>query len=231
MLRSPSNIRWKEYPDGVKLSEPALLTSGYEMRALYLPKNREFVLGKDTKTIVALLRGTLINPSLDEKESRIFKDEAIKAADNSLLFLCRDLGDNGRIRDELKGLDLEWIEVAKGCFRSTPKIEVDDYRINLWYLVPNHNGGIHNHKESTDYNISEQMIEVHVQLRGKGWMVKYREKDEDTEYERLEMKIGVAHPVLCRVNNGRVEYPWHAYVSGPEGALFIVFEDYRIPPV
>lgn len=222
ILTCPSDIKWKEYAKGAKLSEPGLINSGYEMQVLYLPKKAEFIPEKDTKTIVTLLRGRLRNPQLSKKDSNILENITIKSIDDSLLFLCYDLGDNGKIQDTLSGLNLNWIEAAKGCFRSEPKIEVDNYKINLWYLIPNHNGGIHNH------NVSKPMIEVHTQLRGDGWMVKYREQDENTEYKRFEMKIGKSHPLFCEIKNGKVKYPWHAYVTGSKGALFIAFEDYAI---
>ena len=56
----------------------------------------------------------------------------------------------------------------------------------------------------------------------------YHSQDEKTEYKRIAMKIGHAHPLFSAVEKGVVSYPWHAYVTGDQGALFAAFEDLRI---
>jgi hypothetical protein len=227
-LNGPNNIFWEEESKGVMISSPSLQTSGYEMKLLYLQKNTSYNIG-EIKTSVSLLRGKLKTPNLNLKEGDIFSNEKIESLEDSLLFLCQDFGDKKIVKDDLKGLKLNWIEPAKGCYRTDPKIEIDDYKINLWYLVPNKNGGIHNHAVQQDnHNVFEQMNEVHVQLRGSGFMVKYNDQNEKTEYERFEMVEGKTHPLFSTIKNKKISYPWHAYVTGPKGSLFVVFEDFRI---
>jgi len=197
-----------------------------ETRITHCTKNYSY--NADDKTIINVLRGNLKTPNLKEKEADILQYNEIKSLDDSLLFLCKDIENNEKIKDDLHGVDLQWINPANGCYRTDPKIEVENYRINLWYIVPNKNGGIHNHSEQQGHNICEQFMEFHTQLRGNGNMVKYHEQDEQTEYKRFEMKIGKTHPLFCKINANNVSYPWHAYESGNEGALFIAFEDLRI---
>jgi hypothetical protein len=226
-LNGPSNIIWEEESKGVMVSSPPLLTAGYEMRLLYLQKNTSYDIG-EIKTSVSLLRGKLSSPNLNLKKA-VFSNEKIESLEDSLVFLCKDLGNTGKVKDELKGLNLNWIEPANGCYRTDPKIEIDDYKINLWYLVPNKNGGIHNHAVQQDaHNVFEQMNEVHVQLRGNGSMVKYHEQNEKSEYERFEMVEGKTHPLFSVIKDGKISYPWHAYVTGSKGSLFVVFEDFRL---
>lgn len=146
---------------------------------------------------------------------------------DALVFLCYERS-SGSVYEPISGLDMNWIETAPGCYRTDPKIEVDGMRMNLWYLRPNINGGIHNHAAAQEHNIGEQFVEWHTQLRGNGWMVKYHSQDEKTEYERILMIVGHAHPLFSTVENSVVYYPWHAYVAGNQGALFVAFEDLRV---
>ena len=152
-ISGPSNIGWLETEDGVKLSDPALITSGYEMRVLYLPKETSYQLQKG-KTIVNLLRGKLKSHDFGVKEATIASGEKIDSLKDSLLFLCHDVGDNGKIQDDISGINLKWLEVASGCIRTEPKIEVDDYKINLWYLLFLHESthySRHSHTDSWDF--------------------------------------------------------------------------------
>jgi len=164
---------------------------------------------------------------LEEKDCiTVVQNRFITAEKDSLVFLCIDENpDTKDMKSAISGLDLKWIEPAHGCFRTDPKLEVGNYKVNLWYLIPNKNGGIHNHADNQDHNEGVQFIEFHTQLRGKGCMVKYKEQKESTEYERFELNPGQSHPLFSKVENNIVKYPWHAYVASETGALFLVFEE------
>ncbi len=237
-LSSPKNIRWKTLEAGVLLSEPGFCTSGYDMRVLALARGKTYHTQEGFPVIVNMLRGrlsvgaqTLAAVSCGKYDIAQYHSSAVLHAEqDSLAFLCYERR-SGEVYEPISGLELKWIEAAPGCFRTDPKIEVDGIRMNLWYLVPHKNGGIHNHSENQGHNIgdsSAQFVEWHTQLRGTGWMVKYHSQDEKTKYERIAMKIGSAHPLFSAVENGVVCYPWHAYVTGDQGALFAAFEDLRI---
>ena len=212
---------------GNLISVPDTKTSGYVMRLVRMGNGSSFMYS--AKTIINVLRGKLSNPDIGEKQVAVVNGEkVVSAEDDTLLFLCIDTDpDNKKFFDEIEGPKLYWIEPAHGCFRTDPKIEVDEYKINLWYLIPNHHGGIHNHAYPEDYNVSEQMIEFHTTLRGGFWITKYRENDRRTEYERMHIPVGTTHPPLHTRKNGKIIYPWHEGITGPDGALFIAFEDYR----
>ncbi|HEY9719208.1 MAG TPA: hypothetical protein V6C69_17160, partial [Trichormus sp.] len=115
--------------------------------------------------------------------------------------------------------------------RSDPKIMIDkDVRLNYWWIEPNTNGGIHNHsKDPTDHNVTDvNMQEWHLLLSGGGFMVKYHTQDPQSEYSRFEMQLGQFHPPFYRkTRDGKTVYPYHAWEAGPEGSLFIAFEDLK----
>lgn len=237
-LTGPKNIHWKTLEEGVLLSEPGFITSGYDMRVLALAQGERYVTEEGVPVIVNMLRGnlsvgseTLAAVSCSRYDIAQYKTSVtLHATQESIAFLCYERGSGG-VYEPLSGLAMKWIEAASGCFRSDPKIEVDGVRINLWYLIANKNGGIHNHAENQGHNIGDrnaQFVEWHTQLRGNGWMVKYHSSDEKTEYEHIPMKIGHAHPLFSTLEKGIVQYPWHAYVAGDKGALFLAFEDLRI---
>ncbi len=229
ILRVPKGIYWKEAANGIKISDPGFITAGYDMRLVDIPAGKTLRIAGDARIIVNLLQGELTRPVLEAKDCAVLKqNREIKAKNDALLFLCVDEGETGAMKSEIRGLLLQWIEHADGCYRTDPKIEVGNYRINLWYLVPNKNGGIHNHANHAvqqGYNSGEQFVEFHTQLRGKGWMVKYKEQDENTEYERVELTPCKTHPIFSTIQEGKVMYPWHAYVASETGALFIAFEE------
>ncbi len=237
-LIGPKNNRWKTLEEGVLLSEPGFCTSGYDMRVLALPRGKRYTTDEKVPVIVNMLRGRisvgaeiLTAVSCTRYDIAQYKTSVtLHAKEDSLAFLCYERS-SGDVYEPLSGLATNWIEAAPGCFRTDPKLEVDGVRINLWYLVPNKNGGIHNHAENQGHNIGDsatQFVEWHTQLRGNGWMMKYHSQDEGSAYERIPMKIGHAHPLFSIVENGVVRYPWHAYVTGNQGALFVAFEDLRI---
>jgi hypothetical protein len=225
-LKAPKEMRWKEASNGVKISEPGFLTAGYDMRLVYIPARKTMRLAGETRVIVNLLEGALARPVLEAKDCAVLKqNREITAERDSLVFLCVDEGETETMNGDIRGLSLEWIEPTTGCYRTDPKIEIGNYHLNLWYLVPHKNGGIHNHAEQQGHNLGEQFIEFHTQLRGKGWMVKYKEQEEKTEYERYELTPGKTHPLFSKMEDGKVYYPWHAYVASETGALFIAFEE------
>jgi hypothetical protein len=240
-LIGPRNIRWRTLDEGVLLSEPGLGTHGYEMSVLFLARGKTYQTEAGLPVIVNMLRGRVTtfdaqmqrglyaSPCKQYDVASYRNSINIRAEDDALVFLCSDRGSPHTFAPT--GLDAQWIQPAPDCYRTDPKIEVDDIRINLWYLTPNKNGGIHNHAENQGHNIGDrnaQFVEWHTQLRGNGWMVKYHSQDEGSEYERIAMKIGQAHPLFSTVRDGVVSYPLHAYVTGHLGALFIAFEDLRI---
>lgn len=221
------NIHWDDVDDEIKISSPCFITAGYEMRFVYIPRGVEYRTLKQIPVIVTLLRGKMKFPQLSLRGVYSSRGELVLTSlDDSLLFLCYDRGTfDGCMKGDLCGPQVQWIEPAEGCFRTDPKIVIEGYSMNLWYLVPNKNGGIHNHADADRHGHGE-MVEFHLQLRGSGWMVKYHSLDEKTEYERIRMEKGSTHPLFCTVDkSGKVQYPWHAYVAGTEGALFIAFED------
>ncbi len=225
-LKAPKEMRWKEASNGIKISEPGFLTAGYDMRMVYIPARKTLRLAGETRVSVNLLEGELARPILGAKDCAVLKqNREITAEKDSFVFLCVDEGETETMMEEIRGLPIHWIEQASGCYRTDQKIEAGNYRINLWYLVPHKNGGIHNHAEQQGHNKGEQFIEFHAQLRGKGWMVKYKERDEATEYERYELIPCKTHPLFSKLENGKVCYPWHAYVASETGALFIAFEE------
>ncbi|MBI5002186.1 hypothetical protein HZC31_02280 [Candidatus Woesearchaeota archaeon] len=237
-LTGSNNMHWKTPEAGVLFSKPGFITSGYDMRILALARGKTYHTEKGFSVIVNMLRGSIsigaqMLAAVPEKRydiAQYHSSTALHAEEESLAFLCYERS-SGEVYEPLSGLEMKWIEPAPGCHRTDPKIEVDGIRINLWYLVPNKNGGIHNHAENQGHNIGDsnvQFVEWHTQLRGNGWMVKYHSQNEGTEYERIPMKIGHAHPLFSTVEKGVIHYPWHAYVTGDQGALFVAFEDTKI---
>jgi len=194
-----------------------------------LPVIVNMLRGEVTTFDAQMQRGLYASPGKQYDVASFRHAVKIQADDDALVFLCSDRGSPHTFAPT--GLDAQWIQPAPDCYRTDPKIEVDGVRINLWYLTPNKNGGIHNHAENQGHNIGDrnaQFVEWHTQLRGNGWMVKYQKQDAQTADERIEMKIGHSHPLFSTVDNGRVSYPWHAYVAGDKGALFVAFEDLRV---
>lgn len=120
-------------------------------------------------------------------------------------------------------MEVEWSEYDTNMYRTVPQIHVDKYRVNLWYLGSKKHGGIHNHSDEP-----VPFIEFHTQLRGTGWMVKYEDRKGKIELERVKMVKGYTHDLFCTVKDKKVTYPFHEYIAGRNGSLFIVFEDTRI---
>lgn len=217
----------------ILISQPSLRTSGYSMNILYMPPNAEYKLNGG-EFIICILRGNIISLiqsiPLSElslsvgKSLLIEKGGLLRSSENGcLLFVCRDKGDNKKYFDNISGMKIEWSKYDTNMYRTVPQIHVDKYRINLWYLGPNKRGGIHDHsKEPMPF------IEFHTQLRGNGWMIKYEDKEGRKELERIEMVRGYTHNLFCIVEDKKVMYPWHEYIAGGNGSLFIVFEDTRI---
>ncbi|MFA6888695.1 MAG: hypothetical protein WC254_04330, partial [Candidatus Woesearchaeota archaeon] len=143
-------LHW-EFDQNIFVSSPLLRTSGYEMQLMVLNCGQRY----QTKgpVIVNVLHGSLRIPALIQCAAERYESPLeLLAEEDSLLFLCYDKGDNNKIKDDINGLELKWIEPAKGCYRTDPKIEIDGIRINVWYLVPNKNGGIHNHAQKQGHN-------------------------------------------------------------------------------
>ena len=226
-FEGPGNISFDLEKNGVRVSSPGLVTAGYDLRFVYLPAGKAYATRRDVPVIVNPLHGQLKIPELGVRHVQKYpKDIMIQALTGSLVFLCYDLDPSTTVvKDELSGLELKWIEPAPGCYRTDPKISIGGYQVNLWYLVPGKNGGVHNHADE-DRHGSSGMVEFHTQLRGNGRMEKYRGPNVETLCESITMHIGGSHDLFCTVDSkGRVEYPWHAYVAGSKGALFVAFED------
>jgi hypothetical protein len=226
-------MTWQDASNGVKLTSPGLSVAGYTMVFAYIPAGKTMRVVGNTRVIINCLEGSLTRPALKQRDSITIKQNRfIQAETDSLVYICVDETEAAMQGDEMKGpidgLPLKWVEPAPGCNRTDPKLEVGNHRVNLWYLIPNKNGGIHNHAEVTDHNPAEQFIEFHTQLRGSGHMVKYKEKKEETEYERLELNPGDTHPLFSTIEEGIVKYPWHAYVASQTGALFLAFEEINL---
>lgn len=220
-----SNIRWIRRKGNVLESEPSLRTSGYNMSLLLLPPSTQYhVFGLEgSELIVCLLKGRVISGhALPLRKSLLLrKGFSLKSSEEgSLLFLCKDEGDNNVYFDDISGLEISWSEYDTDMYRTMPQIHVDEYRINLWYLGPDKHGGIHNHATEP-----VPFIEFHTQLRGNGWMVKYEDKEGKRESERVEMVRGYTHDLFCSTQDDKVIYPWHEYIAGENGSLFLVFEE------
>jgi hypothetical protein len=222
------NIRWKSLKKAIILrtgvieSRPALATSGYSMSVVGLPPNKRYKL-EGGEFIVCLLRGSLKGTGrMSLKESRLLEEgTTLRSGDEGcLLFVCSDEGDNDTYKDEIHGMEIEWSKYDRDMFRTSPQILVDAYRINLWYLGPNKHGGIHNHSQEPI-----PFVEFHTQLRGNGWMVKYADERGEKRIEEIEMTRGYTHDLFCTIREGEISYPWHEYVAGEKGSLFVVFED------
>lgn len=232
-LGGVQNIRWNKGKGDIKESKPPFQTSGYNMNILYMPPNAEYEL-KGREFIICVLRGNIVSliQSIPSSESSLGirkslpleKGGLLKSGENGcLLFVCRDEGDNNKYFDNISGLEIKWSKYDTKMYRTVPQIHVDEYRINLWYLGPSKYGGIHNH-----FNEPIPFVEFHTQLRGNGWMVKYENEKGEKELERVEMERGYTHDLFCNVKGKKVIYPWHEYIAGENGSLFIVFEDTRI---
>jgi len=219
--------------DSILISQPSLRTSGYDMNILYMPPKSEYEL-EGGEFIICVLRGNIISliqstplseSSLSVGKSLLLNEGGLLRSGESgcLLFICLDKGDNNKYHDEILGMEIEWSEYNSEMYRTVPQIHVDNYRINLWYLGPNKRGGIHDHS-----NEPIPFIEFHTQLRGNGLMVKYEDKEGRKELKRIEMVRGYTHDLFCEVEDKKVIYPWHQYIAGGNGSLFIVFEDTRI---
>ncbi|MBU7027963.1 MAG: hypothetical protein HXS48_13595 [Theionarchaea archaeon] len=225
------NIAWKKVKPNIWISEPSLRTSEYSMNFVFMPPKKEYRL--EGSGIICALRGSnvsLIQPdslceaSLTVRESFLFENGILQSGENEcLLFVCRDEGDKNRYLDDISGLKIKWSEYDINMYRTVPQIYVDDYRVNLWYLGPHKHGGIHNHADEPS-----PFVEFHLQLRGTGWMVKYEDKESKKELEKINMVRGYTHNLFCTVEDKKVTYPWHEYIAGEKGSLFIVFEDTRI---
>ncbi len=250
-IKVPASMRWKEASNGIKITAPALVVAGYSMCFAYVPTGKTMRLAGTKKVVVNCLEGAISRPVLQARECITIKNNRfIQAETDSLLYLCIDETEVGvsatKMKSAIEGLPLQWIEPTQGCYRTDPKLKVGKYMVNLWYLIPNKNVGIHNHvivqdiqdnynkhrqyHETNETNkighkLQEQFIEFHTQLRGKGWMVKYKKQKEDTEYQRFELKIGETHPIFSTIKKGVIVYPWHAYVAAETGALFLAFEE------
>jgi hypothetical protein len=198
-----------------------------------MPPNTEYEL-KSGVFIICVLRGNIVSliqsiplseQSLSVGKSLVLQKGGLlkSGANGCLLFVCKDEGDNNKYFDRISEMKIEWSKYDTDMYRTLPQIHVDKYRINLWYLGPNKHGGIHNHS-----NEPITFVEFHTQLRGNGWMVKYEDEKGEKELERVEMVRGYTHDLFCSVKDKKVIYPWHEYIAGENGSLFIVFEDTRI---
>lgn len=219
--------------ESILISHPSLKTSGYDMTILYMPPNEEYTL-KDGEFIICILRGNissliqykpLSESFLDVGKSLLLENGGLlRSGENGcLLFVGKDEGDNNIYKDNISGMEIEWSEYDTDMYKTVPQIHVDKYRINLWYLGPNKHGGIHNHS-----NDPVPFVEFHTQLRGNGWMVKYEDQQGANKLEKVDMVRGFTHDLFCSLTDKKVTYPWHEYIAGEKGTLFIVFEDTRI---
>lgn len=212
----------------IDVSFPMIHIDGMNMQFICLPEGEEYY--SEPLTVANILRGKVNGEG--QYKVLVGKGLHIYAEERSLVFLCQDTSPGiqktyGELEKEMvKGISLPWIEPAPRKFRTDPKIEIDRYRINLWRIAPFTNGGIHNHALQQGHNTGDRFVEFHTQLRGSGKIIEYAEQREGTEKREYPMdRFGDSHPIMCRVKNGVPVYPWHAYVSGPQGALFVAFED------
>lgn len=225
------NIGWRELSQNILVSEPPLRTSGHVMNFVYVPPGR--ICNIEENGLFCVLRGSVVgliqSNSLQEVpltvgKSLLVEKGKLRSGENScLLFADKDEDDNNMYFDDIYGMEVRWSEYDTNMYRTIPQIYVEGYRVNLWYLGPHKHGGIHNHE-----NEPVPFVEFHLQLRGSGWMVKYGDKKGEKELERIDMVRGYTHDLFCSVEDNKVTYPWHEYIAGEKGSLFIVFEDTRI---
>lgn len=246
----PKDLTFLPRVNGCFATTPAINIEGYCMEFLHLPKGVEYPLLRKTVSI-SVLEGALENPELKKYETGYYPTREarggiyhVKAAAETLLLLAYDTTEMNELREmqeyirgPILGPRLEWVDVEKKLrskkgpekrYRTDPKIEIVGtiaerdvhWRMNLWYLVANLNGGIHDHADG-----SPPFKEFHVQLIGNGTMVKYRGNTTDTEHERYPMHVGKGHELFCTEKEGKIRYPWHAYVTGNKGAVFVALEE------
>ncbi|MBI5072508.1 hypothetical protein HZA99_01690 [Candidatus Woesearchaeota archaeon] len=231
---------------------PAITLDGYCMEFLFIPQGAEYPLFRKTVSISVLegrLENPQLQkyetgyyPTKDGRTTFT----SMQAAAESLLFLAYDTTEKNEEREHQKyalgyvlGPNLAWIDVESGKiprrnpkkrYRTDPKIEIAGnregrdvhWRMNLWHLIENLNGGIHTHAED-----HPQFREFHVQLIGNGKMVKYRSQNSNSAYEHYPMRIGRGHPLFCSEEKLAITYPRHAYVTGDKGAVFAALEEVR----
>ena len=59
-------------------------------------------------------------------------------------------------------------------------------------------------------------------------MVNLEDREGKREISRIEMVRGFTHDLFCIIKDKTVVYPWHDYIAGENGALFILFVDTRL---
>ena len=223
------NIRWSEAGEGILESQPTLRTAGYAMNLLYIPPNKEHTL-KGGEFIALMLRGGVISKyHLPVRKSLLFMgDFPFKSGeDGCLLSVWRDEGDNHRYFDDISGLEVEWGK-RPTMYVQRPFISVDDYLIALNYIAPGDSCGIHDHSTPMPPLQEPFGVEFHMQLRGNGWMREFEDKEGAREVRRVDMVKGFTHDLFCFVKDKAVIYPWHDYIAGVNGALFVLFVDQRV---
>jgi len=223
------NIKWSEVGEDILESQPALRTSGYTMNLLYIPPNKEHTL-KGEEFIALLLRGSVIGKyDLPVRKSLLFMgDFPFKSGENGCLFLvCQDEGDNHKYLDDISGLEVKWDKIPT-MYVAKPFIFVDDYLIALNYIAPGDSCGIHDHSTPLPPLREPFGMEFHMQLRGNGWMREFEDKEGTREVSRVGMLKGFTHDLFGFVKDKAVVYPWHDYIAGVNGALFMLLVDERV---
>lgn len=233
-IRSVPEIDWRENAKGVA-EATAVATTRHDVKLLKLSPGATFK--AEGNVMVSHIRGRLSQPligarAMAVRESGYYSTTTISAQTESIVCLVYVKPVQAPVKEDLIA-PFEWKQINERVMRSDPKIMVGgDIRMNLWWIEPGQNGGIHNHgQDPTDHNVTDaNMQEWHVLLSGGGFMVQYHTQEASSEYYRFEMQLGQFHPPFYRKTiDGVMTYPWHAWEAGPDGSLFIAIEDLQDP--
>lgn len=88
-------------------------------------------------------------------------------------------------------------------------------QVNLWFALAGTSCLVHQ---------EHSFIETHVQVKGKGWMQKYRAKKSKEPYESIKLEMGDCHPVFAtQISEYEIKYPWHQYYAETD-AIWLAIE-------
>ena len=197
--------------------------AGYSMELFSLNGAREI----PRKFIAVAIDGRIDGPVIAGKFEPVYSRGARLEGD-AMVFLAVDEGE--RDWRYVEGIELEWKHISelvpgepleKEMWYSHPyysfKVRDKTYRVRFWLVGQEVDCGIHDHLGD-----SPNFKELHLQLRGSGYMEVFQSGRKVME---VPMEPGRMHCPFYVVKQGRAVYPPHQYRSGPEGALFMVFEE------
>lgn len=225
------SIGWRER-NGCYESDPALKTSGYDIRLVHIPPRKSYQLAAE-KNIVAAVHGELSEPKLKAVESSICIGGSLKAGESDAVLAVAVL--YGKLSEDfteppaLEGLGLKWVAAGKkwkalegrNMHFTYPVIVIDSpelkklIRVKLWQAGPNVEMGIHNHADENG------LEEIHFQIAGSGEMQRFSGSERNSLAEIIPQYPGQFHKPFWGKDG---KYPYHQYQAGKKGTLFGVVE-------